>query len=383
MQSMTAGSIAMVAGEASGDLLASTVVAALRRVRPDVPCMGIGGARMREQGFAAWWPEERLAVNGFAAVLPRLPELLWMRRQLRLRLLRQRPSAFVGVDAPDFNLGLERRLRAAGIPTVHLVSPSIWAWRRERLQGIVQAVDHLLCVFPFEPELYAGTTVRATYIGHPLAELIPEQVDQVAARKALGIAATSPVIALLPGSRAGEVRQIGPSFFGAAALLQQRHGARVLLPVAQPGLEPVLRRQCAAHPGLEVQWLSGQSHRAMAACDLALVASGTATLECALFKRPMVIGYRLPALSWHLMKNKGYLPWVGLPNILARSFLVPELLQHECTPQALADAADALLNDEPRQERLRARFAELHAALRRPTASLAAQAILESANLAH
>ncbi|MDE2254968.1 MAG: lipid-A-disaccharide synthase, partial [Betaproteobacteria bacterium] len=213
--------------------------------------------------------------------------------------------------------------------------------------------------------------------------LIPEQVDQVAARKALGIAATSPVIAMLPGSRAGEVRQIGPSFFGAAALLQQRHGARVLLPVAQPGLEPVLRRQCAAHPGLEVQWLSGQSHRAMAACDLALVASGTATLECALFKRPMVIGYRLPALSWHLMKNKGYLPWVGLPNILARSFLVPELLQRECTPQALADAADALLNDEPRQARLRARFAELHAALRRPTASLAAQAILESANLAH
>ncbi len=371
----------MVAGEPSGDLLASHVLRALHAAEPGLVCAGIGGARMQEQGFTAWWPTERLAVNGYAQVLPRLPELLWIRRRLRLRVLRQAPAAFVGVDAPDFNLGLERHLRSAGIPTVHLVSPSIWAWRRERLQGITQAVDHMLCVFPFEPELYKGTRVRATYIGHPLAEVIPEQPDQQAARALLGLEGTAKVLAVLPGSRAGEVAQIGPSFLGAAALLQQRHGVRVLLPVAQEGLMPALRRQLRDVPALDIQLLAGQSHLAMAACDIALVASGTATLECALFKRPMVIGYRLPALSWRMMAGKGYQPWIGLPNILAREFLVPELLQDACTPRALADEAEALLHDSQRQRHLRACFSEMHAQLRRPTASLAAQAILESARL--
>ena len=378
---MPAGSIAMVAGEPSGDLLASHVLSALHAAEPGLACAGIGGARMQEQGFTAWWPTERLAVNGYAQVLPRLPELLWIRRRLRLRVLRQAPAAFVGVDAPDFNLGLERHLRSAGIPTVHLVSPSIWAWRRERLQSITQAVDHMLCVFPFEPELYKGTRVRATYIGHPLAEVIPEQPDQQAARALLGLEGTAKVLAVLPGSRAGEVAQIGPSFLGAAALLQQRHGVRVLLPVAQEGLMPALRRQLRDVPALDIQLLAGQSHLAMAACDIALVASGTATLECALFKRPMVIGYRLPALSWRMMAGKGYQPWIGLPNILAREFLVPELLQDACTPRALADEAEALLHDSQRQRHLRACFSEMHAQLRRPTASLAAQAILESARL--
>ena len=371
----------MVAGEPSGDLLASHVLGALHTAQPGLACAGIGGMRMQEQGFTAWWPTERLAVNGYAQVLPRLPELLWMRRQLRRRLLRERPAVFVGVDAPDFNLHLERHLRSAGIPTVHLVSPSIWAWRRERLPGIAQAVDHMLCIFPFEPELYEGTRVRATYIGHPLAEVIPEQPDQHAARASLGLMGQAPVVAVMPGSRVGEIEQIGPSFLGAAAMLQQRHGVRVLLPVAHTSLIPALRRQLRDVPGLEVSLLDGQSHTAMAACDLALVASGTATLECALFKRPMVIGYRLPALSWRMMRKKGYQPWIGLPNILARAFLVPELLQDACTPQALADAAETLLHDAATQRDLRARFSEMHAQLRRPTASLAAEAILESACL--
>ncbi|MHB1667201.1 lipid-A-disaccharide synthase [Thiomonas sp.] len=376
---MSVGFVAMVAGEPSGDLLASHVLAALRKVRPDVACAGIGGERMREQGFTAWWPTERLAVNGYTQVLPRLPELLWMRRQLRLRLLRQPPAVFVAVDAPDFNLGLERRLREARIPTVHLVSPSIWAWRRERLLGITQAVDHMLCVFPFEPELYAQTRVRATYIGHPLAEVIPDQPDRHGARQLLGLAQDALVIGLLPGSRLGEIQHIAPSFLGAARRLQQRHGARMVLPVAHPSLLPLLRRQLQGVPGLEVQFTHGKSHAVMAACDLALVASGTATLECALFKRPMVIGYRVPELSRRLMAGKGYQPWVGLPNILAREFLVPELLQDACTPDALAEAAERLLQDSVRQAQLQDRFAELHAQLRRPTASLAAQAILEAA----
>ncbi|SCC95014.1 tetraacyldisaccharide-1-P synthase [Thiomonas sp. X19] len=376
---MSVGFVAMVAGEPSGDLLASHVLAALRQVWPDVACAGIGGERMREQGFTAWWSTERLAVNGYTQVLPRLPELLWMRRQLRLRLLRQPPAVFVAVDAPDFNLGLERRLREARIPTVHLVSPSIWAWRRERLLGITQAVDHMLCVFPFEPELYAQTRVRATYIGHPLAEVIPDQPDRHGARQLLGLAQDALVIGILPGSRLGEIQHIAPSFLGAARRLQQRHGARMVLPVAHPSLLPLLRRQLQAVPGLEVQFTHGKSHAVMAACDLALVASGTATLECALFKRPMVIGYRVPELSRRLMAGKGYQPWVGLPNILAREFLVPELLQDACTPDALAEAAERLLQDSVRRAQLQDRFAELHAQLRRPTASLAAQAILEAA----
>lgn len=378
---MSAASIAMVAGEPSGDLLASHVLTALFAEQPGLLCAGIGGEHMQAQGFKAWWAMERLAVNGYAQVLPRLPELLWIRRQLRRRLLTAPPSAFVGVDAPDFNLGLERDLRAAGIPTVHMVSPSIWAWRRERLRGIAQAVDHMLCVFPFEPELYKDTRVRATYIGHPLAEVIPEKPDQRAARIRLGLEGAAPVIAVMPGSRAGEVEQIGPSFLGAAALLQRRHGARVLLPVAHASLNPSLQRQLRDVPELEIQLVAGQSHTVMEACDLAIVASGTATLECALFKRPMVIGYRLPGLSWRMMKKKGYQPWVGLPNILAREFLVPELLQDACRPEPLAEAAETLLQDVSRRHHLQARFAEMHAMLRRPTASLAAQAILESARL--
>ncbi len=373
--------VAMVAGEPSGDLLASHVVAELRRSHPRLRCAGIGGERMRAAGFEAWWNSERLAVNGFAAVLPRLPELLRMRARLRRRLLEQPPGVFVGVDAPDFNLALEARLRERGIPTVHFVSPSIWAWRRERIHRIEAAVDHLLCVFPFEPELYEGTRVRATYIGHPLAEVIPRRPDAGAARRRLGLGdaeAAAGVLALLPGSRAGEVRHIAPSFLDAAARMQGERGLRVLVAVAHAGLLPTLRRQAQAWPELQLQWVVGDSHTVLEACDLALVASGTATLECALFGRPMVIGYRLPWLSWRLMKDRGYLPWVGLPNILAGEGLVDELLQQDCEGGALAGRALALLDDAPRREALRERFAALHEALLRPTAALAAQAIAEA-----
>ncbi len=374
--------VAMVAGEPSGDLLASHVVAELGRSHPGLRCAGIGGERMRAAGFDAWWNSERLAVNGFAAVLPRLPELLRMRARLRRRLLEQPPGVFVGVDAPDFNLALEASLRERGIPTVHFVSPSIWAWRRERIHRIEAAVDHLLCVFPFEPALYEGSRVRASYIGHPLAEVIPREPDAAAARRRLGLEpgeCAAGVLAVLPGSRAGEVRHIAPSFLEAAARMQRERGLEVLVAVAHAGLLPALRRQARAWPELRARWVVGDSHGVLEACDLALVASGTATLECALFGRPMVIGYRLPWLSWRLMKDRGYLPWVGLPNILAGEGLVDELLQHDCEGPALARSALGLLDDAPRRERLRERFARIHETLLRPTAALAAQAIADAA----
>lgn len=371
--------LAFVAGEASGDLLAAHVLRALQARAPGLQTLGIGGPQMQTEGFDAWWPSERLAVNGYADVLGRLPELLLMRRRLRQRLLRQRPAAFVGVDAPDFNLQLERRLRQAGIPVVHLVSPSIWAWRRERIDLIRQAVDHMLCIFPFEPAIYAGTGVQATYIGHPLAEVIPLAPDRNAARAALRLAPEDMVLAVLPGSRRAEVQHLIASFLGAAAALVQRGlVSSVVVPVAHPGLKPLVQQAAVDYPRLPLHLVDGQSHTVMAACNLAIVASGTATLECALFKRPMVIGYRMSALSWRMMSGRNYLPDVGLPNILAGTRLVPELLQHACTAEALAQAATGLL-DTAVQQRLEARFIDMHLSLRRDTAALAAQAILDMA----
>ncbi|MGC9183892.1 MAG: lipid-A-disaccharide synthase [Thiomonas sp.] len=375
---MASGTLAFVAGESSGDLLASHVLHALHARAPDMRMAGIGGPHMQAAGFDAWWQSERLAVNGYADVLARLPELLLMRRKLRLRLTARPPAVFVGVDAPDFNLQLERRLRQVGVPVVHMVSPSIWAWRRERIDLIRQAVDHMLCVFPFEPAIYAETGVKATYIGHPLAEVIPLDPDRGAARRALGVSADAQVLAVLPGSRRAEVRHLIAPFLGAAALLVQRGlASSVVVPIAHPSLKPMVLQAAAAHPTLPLVLIDGQSHVAMAACNLAIVASGTATLECALFKRPMVIGYRMSALSWRMMSGRGYLPDVGLPNILAGTRLVPELLQHDCTPEALAQAANGLLDDAAQQRRLHDRFMEMHLSLRRDTAALAAQAILD------
>lgn len=375
---MASRTLAFVAGEASGDLLAGHLLHALHAQAPDLRMAGVGGPHMQAAGFDAWWQSERLAVNGYADVLARLPELLLMRRRLRQRLIDEPPAVFVGVDAPDFNLQLERRLRQAGIPVAHLVSPSIWAWRRERIELIRQAVDHMLCIFPFEPAIYADTGVRATYIGHPLAEVIPLEPDRDAARHSLELPPEGKVLAVLPGSRRAEVKHLIAPFLAAAALLVQRGLiSRVLVPIAHPGLKPMVEQAGAAHPDLPLHLVDGQSHAVLAACNLALVASGTATLECALYKRPMVIGYRMSALSWRMMSGRGYLPDVGLPNILAGKRLVPELLQHDCTPQALALAAGNLLTDPGRLQQLQDRFTEMHLSLRRDTAALASQAILD------
>ncbi|QXL84814.1 lipid-A-disaccharide synthase [Comamonas sp. NLF-1-9] len=369
--------IAMVAGETSGDLLAGLLLGGMRARWPGLASVGIGGPRMAQQGFDAWWDSERLAVHGFS------PELLWrlagivrIRSQLRARLLAQRPDVFIGVDAPDFNLGLEARLRSAGIKTAHFVCPSIWAWRPERVETIRAAADHVLCLFPFEPELLARHGVAASYVGHPLASVIPMLPDRAAARATLGLSPDAPVLAVLPGSRRGEVAHLASVFFQAAALVQQAQPAMQIVVPAVPALQQGLRR-VAEQTGMaaRVAIVPGRSHEVLAACDLSLIASGTATLEAALFKRPMVIAYRVHPLSHRMMRPKQLQPWVGLPNILCQDFVVPELLQDAATPRALADALLQWLHAPERVDALRQRFTALHESLRRDTARLAADAI--------
>lgn len=371
-------SVAMVAGEASGDLLAGLLLAGLRSRWPELHAAGIGGPRMVAQGFESWWPHERLAVFGYVDAMRRLHELMGIRRQLARRLLADRPRVFVGVDAPDFNFGLEARLRAAGVPTVHFVCPSIWAWRGERVRGLARAADHVLCLFPFEPPLLHRHGVSATFVGHPLADAIALTPPRAQARAALGLAEDATVVALLPGSRRSEVDLIAPVLVaGAERLARSRPACQFVLPVA-PGLrvpvESALRREA---PGLAVQCLDGRSHEVLAACDLALVASGTATLEAALFKRPMVITYRLSWLNWQRMKRMRYQPWVGLPNILAGRFVVPEFLQEAATPDNLSQALGNLVVDPIVRQRIEAIFTDIHCQLRQDTASKAAQAVIE------
>jgi len=368
--------LAMVAGEASGDLLAAALLGGLKERWPQLAAGGIGGPRMLATGFDAWWPSDKLAVRGYVEVLRHYREIKGIRDALGDRLLRERPRAFVGVDAPDFNLGLEQRLRAGGIKAIHYVCPSIWAWRGGRAKKMAESCDHVLCLFPFEPELLQRHGVPATYVGHPLADAIPLEPPRAAARAALGLPADAEVVAVLPGSRRSEIQYIAPAFLQAAARLHaQRPGLRFVLPVA-PGLRPMVEPLVAAHAPF-VQLLDGRSHEALAACDVTLIASGTATLEAALFKRPMVIGYRMAALSWQLMKRMAYQPWVGLPNILARDFVVPELIQDRCTPDALARAVADWLDHPPKAAAIVARFTEMHHLLRRDTARRATDAIAQ------
>nr|WP_315201879.1 lipid-A-disaccharide synthase [uncultured Albidiferax sp.] len=379
---MSAPRIAMVAGEASGDLLAGLVLDGLRARWPDLQASGIGGPQMARRGFQAHWPSERLAVHGYNMdVFRRLWELLGIRKQLRERLLRERPGVFIGVDAPDFNLGLEAALKAQGIPTVHFVCPSIWAWRADRVEKIRRAADHVLCIFPFEPALLAQHGIAATYVGHPLANVIALQPDRAAARQKLGLAEEDTVVAILPGSRQSEIKYLALRFFQAAALIQQ---ARPAIKFVVPAV-PTLRTQIealAVEAGMagRIQIVAGQSHTVLAACDMTLIASGTATLEAALFKRPMVIAYNMHWFSWRMMQRKQLQPWVGLPNILCRDFVVPELLQDAATPQALADACLKWLQPSSpaasaRIAALEATFTALHHSLQRDTAQLATDAI--------
>jgi lipid-A-disaccharide synthase len=371
----------MVAGETSGDLLAGLLLDGLRERWPHLSAAGIGGPQMSRRGFEAWWPHDKLSVHGYGwEVLRRYREIVGIRTQLKTRLLQQRPDVFIGVDAPDFNLDLEAALKANGIKTVHFVSPSVWAWRAERVVKIRLSVDHVLCIFPFEPALLARHGIAATYVGHPLANVIPMVPDRLAARTALGLAQEDQVVAILPGSRQSEIKHLALRFFQAAALVQKAHAAIKFLVPAIPALKAEIE-QAARASGLsaQLQIVEGQSHTVLAACDVTLIASGTATLEAALFKRPMVIAYRMGGLSWQIMRRKKLQPWVGLPNILCREFVVPELLQDAATPQALADALllwlDARDGSPEKIAALQQKFTALHLELQRDTPRIAAHAI--------
>ena len=369
--------IAMVAGEPSGDLLAASLLKGLTQTLPEgTRYSGIGGPRMTVEGFEAHWPMDKLTVRGYVEALKHIPEILGIRNEIKRQLLAEPPSVFIGVDAPDFNFGLEQPLREAGIPTVHFVCPSIWAWRGGRIKKIVKAVDQMLCVFPFETALLAKAGVEASYVGHPLADEIPLEPDVMGARRELGIAEGGPVIAVLPGSRRSEISLIGPTFFDAMELMQRREpGVRFLMPAANPALRELLQPLVDAHPNLSLTITDGRAQTAMTAADAILVKSGTVTLEAALLKKPMVISYKVPWLTGQIMKRQGYLPYVGLPNILAGRFVVPEILQHFATPEALADATLKQLNDDANRRTLTEIFTDMHIALRQNTSQKAAEAV--------
>lgn len=371
--------IAMVAGEASSDQLAAHLIVALKQQLPQIECFGIGGPKMQREGFVSHWPAEKLAIRGYTEALRHYRELAGIRRQLLKHLLQNPSDIFIGVDGYDFNAWLERRLKRAGIPTVHIVSPTIWAWRRGRLKNIIRSMTHILALYPFEPALYADTPVICTYIGHPMADVIPFDSNRQAMRERLGIPSGQPVVALLPGSRHGELRYLAEDFIATAKLLHEKNPAlHFLVPLVSAEtrrqFETALWRQKADE--LPFTLLFGHATDALTACDVALVASGTATLEAALAGRPLVIAYKVSPWSARIMRRMGYQPWIGLPNILAGRFVTPEFLQEEVTPENLAQAVGNLLVDQPMRAAMMRVFASLHRQLRQNAAQQAAAAVL-------
>ncbi len=377
---MTRPIISMVAGETSGDMLAARLLSGLRPRLPDSLMHGIGGPRMAESGFVSDFPMEKLSVRGLFEVLMHYREISGIRKRLMQQLLDERPDVFIGVDAPDFNLDLEIQLKQAGIPTMHYISPSIWAWRGGRINKIAQAVSHMLLIFPFEEEIYRKAGIPATYVGHPLAQVIPMKPDVAAAREELGLEPDARVVTIMPGSRMSELKYNTEAFVQTAKLLLERDPhLQILVPMAGQKqrayyIDLVLQAKLEDVP---ILLMDGKSHTAIAAADAVLVASGTASLEVALFKKPMVIAYKMMAASWHVLKHMGYQAWVGLPNILAEDFLVPEFLQSAATPAAMAEALWKQLSDDVLRQNLEQRFVDMHHSLLRDTASLSSQAVLD------
>ena len=387
--------LACVAGEPSGDLLAAPALSALNQI-PDMSGLdvyGIGGPRMQAEGMDLVWPMETLSVRGYVEAIKQLPAILKLRKELIAHLLGEgRPDVYLGIDAPDFNLGVELQLRKAGIPTLHFVSPSIWAWRAGRIKKIAQAVERMLCIFPFETEIYDRAGIASTYVGHPLASDIPLEPNTGTARekmaKTLNIGSGSLdglVIAVLPGSRSSEIELIAPIFFETMQLLTEKlKGQKLhfLIPVATPRLhaplEQLLLKAKNLNPDIRIHLLDGMADEVLEASDVVLIASGTATLQAALWKKPMVISYKVPWLTAQIMKRQGYLPYVGLPNILCGEFVVPELLQDEATPEKLAMAILGWLESPIQVAQLKVRFTQMHETLRRPTGLLVAQAISQA-----
>ncbi|MBT8515827.1 lipid-A-disaccharide synthase [Polynucleobacter paneuropaeus] len=392
--------LACVAGEPSGDLLAAPVLSALNQIpdMTDLEVYGIGGPLMQAQGFRSDWPMETLSVRGYVEAIQQLPAILRLRKELIHTLLTEnRPDVYLGIDAPDFNLGVEMQLRKAGIPTLHFVSPSIWAWRAGRIKKIAQAVDRMLCIFPFETAIYERAGIAATYVGHPLASDIPLQPDTSGARQKLSQLLhlssdklDGTVVAVLPGSRGSEIELIAPIFFDTMAVLANKlKGQKLyfLIPVAtarlRAPLEALKSQLQNQYPEIQIHLIDGQADLVLEAADVVLIASGTATLQAALWKKPMVISYKVPWLTGQIMKRQGYLPYVGLPNILCGEFVVPELLQNEAKPEALANALMTWLENPNKVTQLKSRFTEMHETLRRPTGLLVAQAVTHEIQSKH
>lgn len=368
--------VAMVAAERSGDQLAALLLGGMQRAWPDLRAEGIGGPQMQALGFQSHWSCDELSVRGLVEALLRYRHITGIRRRLIDDLLRQPPDLFVGVDASDFNLTVERELNQRGIPAIQLVCPSIWAWRPERVGKIRESVRHILCLYPFEPALLAQHGIEGTFVGHPVADVIPLVPDRAAARRALGLDAGAQVVALLPGSRAEEIRYLAPVFLQAARRLREaRPDLQFVLPTHELLLPAIQRHLHEAGMTAHVTLVMGKSHTVQAACNVALVASGTATLETALFKRPMVIAYKMQWLSWRMANGKRLLPWVGLPNILCNEDLVPEFLQERVQPEALANAVLAWLDDAAAVQKLEQRFLALHHELRQDMPTLSTHAI--------
>ncbi|WP_431144598.1 lipid-A-disaccharide synthase [Pseudomonas alvandae] len=364
--------IALVAGEASGDILGAGLMRALKAQHPAVEFIGVGGPLMQAEGLESYFPMERLSVMGLVEVLGRLRELLARRKKLIQTLIEEKPDVFIGIDAPDFTLNIELKLRQAGIKTVHYVSPSVWAWRQKRVLKIREGCDLMLTLLPFEARFYEEKGVPVRFVGHTLADTIPLEADRAAARQALNLPA-GPLVALMPGSRGGEVSRLGGLFFDAAERLRaMRAGVRFVLPCASPQRRVQLEALLAGRD-LPVTLLDGQSHQALAACDAVLIASGTATLEALLYKRPMVVAYRLAPLTFWILKRMVKSPYVSLPNLLAQRLLVPELLQDDATAEALATTLSPLIDGGEEQTR---GFDEIHRTLRRDASNQAADAVL-------
>ncbi|MDE3021124.1 MAG: lipid-A-disaccharide synthase [Pseudomonadota bacterium] len=367
--------IGIVAGEASGDLLGSNLIAAVKTRIPGVRFIGICGPKMQAQGGESLYPMDTLSVRGYVEVLRNLKQIFKIRKSLKQYFLNNPPDLFIGIDAPDFNLGLETRLKARGIPVLHYVSPSIWAWRKERLHDMKAAADHVLTLFPFEKTLYDKAGITSTYVGHPLADILPLQGDILQARKTLRLDVASPVIAVLPGSRLAEIDHLALVFIKAMSEIEARlPDVQFLLPFIN---QETRRRFEQALSNVDnspqkMYLMFGHAHEAMTAANVVLLASGTASLEAALIGRPMVIAYKMPRLSWLMLRHKAYLPWVGLPNILAKETLVPEFLQKAATPQAIADAVLDYFNDKKTVNELKFKFSLIHNELRQGAANRAA-----------
>lgn len=375
--------ISMVAGEASGDYLGAGLISALKERLPGVRFVGIGGPKMESLGMESWHPMERLAVRGYVEVLKHYAGITAIRRDVLQRVAQLRPAAFVGIDAPDFNLKLERGLRDRGIRTIHYASPSIWAWRGGRIRGIAKSVDHMLVLFPFEESIYENAGIPATYVGHPLADVIPMEDQTMLAREQLQIAPLHPVVTLMPGSRQSELAYMADTFVQTCMRIHAaRPDCRFLVPLVSRETRSQFEKAvyAAGAQDLPIRILFGHSRTAIAASNAVLVASGTATLEVALYRKPMVIAYRMAPGTWRLMSRMRYQEWVGLPNIVAGKFIVPEILQDDATAENLAQALLNQLSDKQVGSRLNREFEGIHAKLRRNASSRAAEAVVTCMN---